>query len=132
LSFVCSHSFLLHSCFSLFFFSSRRRHTRSKRDWSSDVCSSDLHFSGQSSPYPSLIVGISHARPWPHEHPIPHVGSWMHLLSRRSHVRVLARPDHTVVRHREVVRWHRVQRARRREQWNEGSVLQPQEVVKSG
>src|SRR5437868_13180971 len=28
--------------FVLFFFSSRRRHTRSKRDWSSDVCSSDL------------------------------------------------------------------------------------------
>src|SRR5437868_8997571 len=27
----------------LFFFSSRRRHTRSKRDWSSDVCSSDLY-----------------------------------------------------------------------------------------
>src|SRR5699024_11844385 len=26
-----------------FFFSSRRRHTSSKRDWSSDVCSSDLH-----------------------------------------------------------------------------------------
>src|SRR5439155_11893011 len=25
-----------------FFFSSRRRHTRSKRDWSSNVCSSDL------------------------------------------------------------------------------------------
>src|SRR5438067_11332199 len=25
-----------------FFFSSRRRHTKSKRDWSSDVCSSDL------------------------------------------------------------------------------------------
>src|SRR5207249_9443055 len=28
--------------FIVFFFSSRRRHTRSKRDWSSDVCSSDL------------------------------------------------------------------------------------------
>src|SRR3712207_9106176 len=28
--------------FSLFFFSSRRRHTRYWRDWSSDVCSSDL------------------------------------------------------------------------------------------
>src|SRR5699024_12047947 len=28
--------------FHVFFFSSRRRHTRSKRDWSSDVCSSDL------------------------------------------------------------------------------------------
>src|SRR5206468_11733567 len=27
---------------SYFFFSSRRRHTRSDRDWSSDVCSSDL------------------------------------------------------------------------------------------
>src|SRR5438874_13300731 len=26
----------------MFFFSSRRRHTRSLRDWSSDVCSSDL------------------------------------------------------------------------------------------
>src|SRR5699024_4506102 len=28
--------------FFVLFFSSRRRHTRSKRDWSSDVCSSDL------------------------------------------------------------------------------------------
>src|SRR5690606_39703262 len=27
-----------------FFFSSRRRHTRFSRDWSSDVCSSDLTF----------------------------------------------------------------------------------------
>src|SRR5260370_26816281 len=31
------------SChFPIFFFSSRRRHTRFKCDWSSDVCSSDL------------------------------------------------------------------------------------------
>src|SRR5437763_5930520 len=30
--------------FSLFFFSSRRRHTRYIGDWSSDVCSSDLTF----------------------------------------------------------------------------------------
>src|SRR5690349_23514484 len=29
-------------CVIFFFFSSRRRHTRSLRDWSSDVCSSDL------------------------------------------------------------------------------------------
>src|SRR6266513_5207255 len=35
----CSHII----CITVFFFfSSRRRHTRSKRDWSSDVCSSDL------------------------------------------------------------------------------------------
>src|SRR2546429_3348608 len=29
-------------CYFFFFFSSRRRHTRCSRDWSSDVCSSDL------------------------------------------------------------------------------------------
>src|SRR5438034_4708482 len=32
--------------FFLFFFSSRRRHTRSLCDWSSDVCSSDLNSIG--------------------------------------------------------------------------------------
>src|SRR5260221_150414 len=31
------------ACLVRFFFSSRRRHTRSLCDWSSDVCSSDLH-----------------------------------------------------------------------------------------
>src|SRR2546426_1715532 len=30
----------------LFFFSSRRRHTRLQGDWSSDVCSSDLAYMG--------------------------------------------------------------------------------------
>src|SRR5207245_6313975 len=30
----------------VFFFSSRRRHTRCYRDWSSDVCSSDLSLMG--------------------------------------------------------------------------------------
>src|SRR5207249_7927290 len=40
-----------------FFFSSRRRHTRSKRDWSSDVCSSDLTQIGQ------LIVDLLQNRP---------------------------------------------------------------------
>src|SRR5690349_23135192 len=37
-------TYVLSSCTSgvFFFFSSRRRHTRSLRDWSSDVCSSDL------------------------------------------------------------------------------------------
>src|SRR5256885_5662903 len=32
----------LQAAFSIFFFSSRRRHTRLQGDWSSDVCSSDL------------------------------------------------------------------------------------------
>src|SRR5690606_40364287 len=41
--------FLLAGFFSytrVFFFSSRRRHTRFSRDWSSDVCSSDLPSAG--------------------------------------------------------------------------------------
>src|SRR5256885_5001754 len=33
--------------YTVFFFSSRRRHTRLQGDWSSDVCSSDLHHQGQ-------------------------------------------------------------------------------------
>src|SRR5207245_6598782 len=37
-----------------FFFSSRRRHTRCYRDWSSDVCSSDLLTGGR------LIRGLHH------------------------------------------------------------------------
>src|SRR5258706_8335001 len=32
----------LRYCYFIFFFSSRRRHTRLVSDWSSDVCSSDL------------------------------------------------------------------------------------------
>src|SRR5699024_11713189 len=39
---VLSYLSPLATFWSSFFFSSRRRHTRSKRDWSSDVCSSDL------------------------------------------------------------------------------------------
>src|SRR5206468_5328898 len=38
----------------VFFFSSRRRHTRSDRDWSSDVCSSDL--SGKTGKLKALYV----------------------------------------------------------------------------
>src|SRR2546422_681188 len=34
---------LAHGSVGFFFFSSRRRHTRCSRDWSSDVCSSDLY-----------------------------------------------------------------------------------------
>src|SRR5690625_7990992 len=39
----------------LFFFSSRRRHTRWPRDWSSDVCSSDLIRSLRRKP--QIIIG---------------------------------------------------------------------------
>src|SRR5260370_34613200 len=39
----------------LFFFSSRRRHTRFKCDWSSDVCSSDLQPPAGPSPQPVRV-----------------------------------------------------------------------------
>src|SRR5215203_6979947 len=40
--FYCFFVHVLRVCIVFFFFSSRRRHTRYWRDWSSDVCSSDL------------------------------------------------------------------------------------------
>src|SRR4030043_1320903 len=52
-------------CF-FFFFSSRRRHTRCSRDWSSDVCSSDLRAKLQSCPRttpPEHSHGHPHPRP---------------------------------------------------------------------
>src|SRR5205809_2654261 len=50
---VCILDILLILIF--FFFSSRRRHTRCSRDWSSDVCSSDL-FLGPNSSVPIAAV----------------------------------------------------------------------------
>src|SRR2546421_5443342 len=47
-AYVCS-TLLVRCVVFFFFFSSRRRHTRSDRDWSSDVCSSDLSNSTTSS-----------------------------------------------------------------------------------
>src|SRR5690606_8849546 len=49
-----------------FFFSSRRRHTRFSRDWSSDVCSSDLDnfdFSQNSASLPLTIYSWTKASP---------------------------------------------------------------------
>src|SRR5207249_6336614 len=44
-------------------FSSRRRHTRSKRDWSSDVCSSDLSLQPKpTAHYPTSPVTTSSVR----------------------------------------------------------------------
>src|SRR5438067_8203562 len=45
-----------------FFFSSRRRHTRSKRDWSSDVCSSDLT---RAPPRGAASERVGAGEPWP-------------------------------------------------------------------
>src|SRR5437868_14979378 len=46
----------------IFFFSSRRRHTRSKRDWSSDVCSSDLYAPMGCRPRTDFAVPVSAPR----------------------------------------------------------------------
>src|SRR3712207_1596662 len=60
-----------------FFFSSRRRHTRYWRDWSSDVCSSDL--AGREDPLARRVRrrpadgGAVHDRP-PRDRPIPRPG----------------------------------------------------------
>src|SRR5439155_11405559 len=40
-----------------FFFSSRRRHTRWPRDWSSDVCSSDLYLPGFTGGIGKIVCG---------------------------------------------------------------------------
>src|SRR6267378_4913567 len=44
-----------------FFFSSRRRHTRSLRDWSSDVCSSDLAIALAFAAPPLRAAGLEEA-----------------------------------------------------------------------
>src|SRR6266568_9403114 len=53
----------------IFFFSSRRRHTRWNCDWSSDVCSSDLGTGGGAASdlagTPALIGASASAGPWP-------------------------------------------------------------------
>src|SRR2546422_5303958 len=42
-----------------FFFSSRRRHTRCSRDWSSDVCSSDLRINDQLEPGGDSLLPVA-------------------------------------------------------------------------
>src|SRR2546422_4182671 len=47
-------------CILFFFFSSRRRHTRCSRDWSSDVCSSDLGGGEPKDLFFAPIVAVQH------------------------------------------------------------------------
>src|SRR5205809_6739142 len=53
--------------FFFFFFSSRRRHTRCSRDWSSDVCSSDLATTttGPQAARPAIVVAFAVDQPRP-------------------------------------------------------------------
>src|SRR5690606_40255490 len=59
----------------IFFFSSRRRHTRFSRDWSSDVCSSDL---------------------WPRTVQQPHPPVWIPLTGSKESIEWAAKHDATI------------------------------------
>src|SRR5690554_7543691 len=70
----------------MFFFSSRRRHTRCGRDWSSDVCSSDLILFDQESTYlliPSAILSL----------PISQSPATLRTFLKYSPANMLARPN---------------------------------------
>src|SRR2546422_4822059 len=69
-------------CLFFFFFSSRRRHTRCSRDWSSDVCSSDLP------------GGMGEAGPADHSHGRDR-GRWRDQLRLPVRGRVLRSEEHT-------------------------------------
>src|SRR5207249_9100867 len=62
------------NCF--FFFSSRRRHTRSKRDWSSDVCSSDLRNSKSEPRRKVKRLSKSTSRTWSKTRRKPRSTNW--------------------------------------------------------
>src|SRR5438105_5133021 len=67
---TCFFVFLFLVFIFFFFFSSRRRHTRSTRDWSSDVCSSDLALRAAILLLADLETHIARAelrRPAPHQ-----------------------------------------------------------------
>src|SRR5260221_2068111 len=74
--------------YTFFFFSSRRRHTRSLCDWSSDVCSSDLRHAAHGA---GLVAGYgASCRPtWPATKPAP-CAAWR--PARRRADRASSRP----------------------------------------
>src|SRR5699024_986484 len=76
-----------------FFFSSRRRHTRSKRDWSSDVCSSDLSLlsfelrhNNLDNPPQILMLDL----PLPYQNLVPEVHKLLIYLLNLCHVLLAA------------------------------------------
>src|SRR3712207_1297006 len=73
-----------------FFFSSRRRHTRYWRDWSSDVCSSDLDGRGPAAPNFRRIGGLAAAL-ITHAH-LDHCGALPLLVRDRPDVPIYCTP----------------------------------------
>src|SRR5256884_36085 len=79
---------------SFFFFSSRRRHTRCSRDWSSDVCSSDLQ-KPASTPADACGSPAAPPRAEPPCRPPSPLSSW---LRGRTHTRACVNCSQTALR----------------------------------
>src|SRR5699024_12006286 len=79
----------------MFFLSSRRRHTRSKRDWSSDVCSSDLPAADERALHGAARAGAQGRR----RDPVPPMRGRAPLHGTRVRIALTDRPgDEAVVR----------------------------------
>src|SRR2546429_3645918 len=97
------------ACF--FFFSSRRRHTRCSRDWSSDVCSSDLKYANVvGAPVGRSVSGGFDPAEFFEEHPVirseehtSELQSRLHLVCRllleKKKNTTLTNPDATTTNH---------------------------------
>src|SRR5436309_12283945 len=70
-----------------FFFSSRRRHTRFSRDWSSDVCSSDLQVLANSLLY-FLAGSVGSAQQYYFIQSSNHQNKWLNYLSKEDHRKI--------------------------------------------
>src|SRR5690606_40264021 len=89
-----------------FFFSSRRRHTRFSRDWSSDVCSSDLLAADR----PIHLLSFEKAEDWADADARARVQARMdadgiHWHPRRYHKRPSARSEERRVGQERSLRW---------------------------
>src|SRR5688572_30955257 len=73
--------------FRVFFFSSRRRHTRFDCDWSSDVCSSGLHFDPAWQKNGYIEAAVQLADQWCRKHALPGMKQEIVRLPGRSEER---------------------------------------------
>src|SRR5690606_40775418 len=90
-----------------FFFSSGRRHTIFSRDWSSDVCSSDLRPLGNlpasifvATAVSHILTQIRHFQRTNENIDFFHTNAWRNQISCHSHLAKVSRSDERSARHR--------------------------------